>query len=94
MKYLTFYREDNNFNDILLDPEVKNFCKRKISWSKHLLLVFNEYQPKLDNTLAYLLLKYGDDVVNLVEKDYTPIMNIDYLPDRSNSSKSNNDDLI
>lgn len=82
MKYLTFYRENNNFSDILSDPQVKGFCKNKIAWRNHLLLAFSQYQEKTEATIAYLLLKYGDDVVNLVEKDYSPVINKDYIPDR------------
>lgn len=81
MKYLVFYRESNNFTDILSEPQVKKYCKRKIKWLHHLLLAFNEGQKNSEQTLAYLTIKFGDEIVNLVETDYSPITNVDYIPE-------------
>jgi len=81
MKYLVFYRESNNFTDILSDSQVKKYCKRKIKWLHHLLLAFSEGQENSDQTLSYLTIKFGDEIVNLVETDYSPVMNIDYTPE-------------
>lgn len=82
MKYYTFYRESNNFEDILMDPSIKQNIDMKIVWGQHLLLGFRKDVD--DSILGLLVLKYGDDIVPLVNKDYTPIPNIDYIPDKNN----------
>lgn len=37
MKYYTFYRENNNFVDILTDINIKKVVDLKISWLRHLM---------------------------------------------------------
>lgn len=81
MKYYTFYRESNNFTDILTDANIKRSVKTKMSWLNHLLLGFSE-EKNNENIFGYVVLKYGEDITNLVEKDYTPMPNIDYIPKR------------
>lgn len=81
MKYYTFYRESNNFTDILTDANIKRSVKTKMSWLNHLLLGFSE-EKNNENIFGYVVLKYGEDITNLVEKDYTPIPNVDYIPKR------------
>lgn len=85
MKYYTFYRENNNFNDILKDKNVKSKIRFKIQWSQHLLIGF-EYEKPDEKILGYLVLKYGDDIKNIFEYDYSPIPNIDYIPVKNNRS--------
>ena len=80
MKYYTFYRESNDFKDILSDPVIKTEVDNKIKWNNHLLLGFKHNVD--DKVLGYIVLKYGDDIVNLVNKDYTPIPYKDYIPQR------------
>lgn len=81
MKYYTFYRESNDFTDILNDPNVKANVCTKIQWRNHLLIGF-KYKVE-DSVLGFLVLKYGDDMVNIVNKDYTPKPDVDYKPIRS-----------
>lgn len=81
MKYYTFFRESNDFRDILTDTNIKGSIKTKISWLNHLLLGLTEGN-KSENIFGYIVLKYGEDITNLVEKDYTPIPNVDYIPKR------------
>jgi hypothetical protein len=81
MKYYTFYRESNDFTDILNDTSIKSKIDMKISWKNHLIIGL-PYDIS-DQVLGYLVLKYGEDITNLTAKDYTPIPNIDYVPIRS-----------
>lgn len=78
MKYYTIYRENNNFKDLLSDSNIKSKLKVKIKWYQHLLIGFDDYID--DRILGYIVLKYGEDIKNVFEKDYTPIPNIDYIP--------------
>lgn len=77
MKYYTFYREDNNFDDILKDTILKPIIDTKIKWYQHLLLGVTD---KSEGTLSYLTLKYGDEIVQNSHKDRTPIAGVDYIP--------------
>ena len=78
MKYFTFYRESNNFDDILKDS--KKYIKLKIKWSNYLMLGISEY--KTDSVSSIIMLKYGDDMVTDLVKDFTPKPDIDYIPKR------------
>ena len=75
MKYYTFKRESNDFDDILSDSVIKHKIKTKVSWSCNLLLGFSDNN---DNLFGYIVLKYGDSIVNPFEKDFKPIIGIDY----------------
>jgi len=80
MTYFAFYRESNNFDDILND---KNIIKRhmvKLAWTKHLVLKWQAELP--ENLQSYVKLMYGNDLVKLTEKDYKPILGIDYTTNR------------
>ena len=81
MKYYTFKRESDDFNDILKDTNIKSSIKTKIRWRHYLMIGLTE-NNKSKNIFGYIVLKYGDDIVNPVEKDYTPIPNVDYIPKR------------
>ena len=77
MKYYTFFREDNNFDDMLKDTLLKPIIDTKIKWYQHLLLGVSD---KNEGTLSYLTLKYGDEIVPNSHKDYTPVAGVDYIP--------------
>ena len=81
MKYYTFYRETNQFDDILNDNNVKSNVRTKMRWNNYLLIGFKHKIE--DSVLGYIVLKYGDDIVSLVNRDYTPKAGVDYMPDRS-----------
>ena len=38
MKYYTFYRESNNFDDIESDNIIKKFAETKIKWFQHYMI--------------------------------------------------------
>jgi hypothetical protein len=77
MKYITFYREDNNFDDILNDVNLKKVFIEKYKWTKYLMVGIDD---KNSQTISYITLKYGDDMKSNITRDYTPIPGVDYLP--------------
>lgn len=77
MKYYTFYRENNNFDDILSDATVKKITSMKIQWAKHLMIGVDDGS---DQSISIITLKYSDDMVTSLTKDYSPIPYSDYQP--------------
>ena len=49
-----------------------------MSWYQHITLGFREDIPQ--KTLGYLVIKYGDEITNPFEFDYSPVENVDYIP--------------
>jgi len=80
MKYYTFYRESNNFDDILCDVIIKKFADTKLRWHKYLMVGINESIKDSDQYYSLLTLKYGEDMVSTVCKDFTPVAGVDYIP--------------
>lgn len=78
MKYFTFYRENNNFDDLLSDQTIKKAVDEKILWYKHLILGFSDTCS--EQTISYLTIKYGDEMVRSLVKDFSPKPGIDYIP--------------
>lgn len=76
MKYITFYRENSNFEDILKDPNLKRLIYEKTKWSQHLTICIKDDEK----IFSYITLKYGDDIRTGLVKDFSPIPNIDYIP--------------
>lgn len=79
MKYYTFYRENNKFDDILTDPMVKKIADMKISWYCYLMIGIEDTTEN-EQSFSMLTLKYGDDMVNNLTKDYAPVAGVDYVP--------------
>ena len=79
MKYFTFYRENNNFDDILKDTVIKSSIKQVTKWKQHMMLGIAESN---DSILSYITLKFGDNLVSNLTKDFAPIIGIDYIPKR------------
>jgi hypothetical protein len=77
MKFITFTREDNVWDDILTDINIKSSIKSRVSWLNHLQIGIPNAKEKL---ITYLELKYGDDIINRVCKDFSPIPYVDYQP--------------
>jgi hypothetical protein len=82
MKYYTFYRENNQFTDIENDAVVKKYADTKIRWYQHYMIGISTFIKDSDQYLSILTLKYGDDMVQSVCKDFTPIPGVDYMPKR------------
>ena len=79
MKYYTFYRENNNFDDILNDTIIKKIIDERLRWYQYLIIGMNE---RHEQSFSYITLKYGDEMKQEVVKDFTPIPGIDYIPRR------------
>jgi hypothetical protein len=77
MKYYTFYRENNDFEEILKDNILKPIIDTKIKWYQNLMIGVSD---KNEGTLSYLTLKYGDEIVQNNHKDFTPVAGVDYIP--------------
>ena len=78
MKYYTFYRENSKFDDIENDNIIKKFAKLKIKWYRHLMIGIRK--DGNDQNFSMLTLKYGEDMVNNLTKDFTPVAGVDYTP--------------
>lgn len=76
--YYVFRRESNNFDDILADNVVKKEILIKISWTNHLMIQLRH--QKNDRLTGYIVLKYGDELVKEICKDFSPIPHVDYMP--------------
>lgn len=85
MKYCTFYRENNDFSDILNDIVLKKNIKEKIKWKNHLMVCINDTDD--NNIMSYVTLKFGDDLKTDIVKDRTPIMGVDYIPEKRERKK-------
>ncbi len=84
MKNFIFHRELNNFTDILSDSNIKKYIKTKINFDQYLILGFNNYDKEVNKITSYIMLKYGEDIVDFthVIPDRTPIPHKDYVPER------------
>ena len=82
MKNYTFYRENNHFDDILNNANVKSMIKLKIKWNKHLVIGIDNGDT--DSVHSYITLMYSDDLVT-VSRDFKPIPGIDYTPKKDSS---------
>jgi len=79
MKYYTFYRESNNFDDILNDVILKKSIDEIIRWNQYLVIGLYETEKNNQNT-SYITLKYGDEMKNELIKDRSPVPGVDYIP--------------
>jgi hypothetical protein len=73
-----FKKEDNDFSEILEDPSIKPQIRVKIKLYQHLILSL--YQDTDTKLQSYIILKFGELLTKMTEKDYTPIPNVDYRP--------------
>lgn len=81
MKHFTFYRENNNFDDIITDINIKKHIYTTITFLNHLIIGVPD-DKDLDKVSSYILLKYGEelrDFKNIVG-DRSPIPYVDYMP--------------
>jgi hypothetical protein len=78
IKYYTFYRENNKFDDILSDQTIKKLLKMKVFWYQYMMVGIEEH--KNEQTFSYITLKYGDDIKSPDVKDFTPVPGVDYVP--------------
>lgn len=78
IKKIMFRRESNNFDDILSDPVLKKYLKFKIRFLHGLIIEV----PEESKVLSYIELKYGDDIEDNIVPDRSPIINVDYIPNK------------
>jgi hypothetical protein len=78
IKKIIFRRESNNFDDILSDTVLKKYLKFKIRFLNGLIIEV----PEKSETLSYIELKYGDDIEDNIVPDRSPIMDVDYIPNK------------
>ena len=78
-KHYTFYREDNDFTDILNDVTIKKLIDEKIHWYQWLTIGIADTE-KNNQAFSLLTLKYGDDMKQVPIKDFTPVPGVDYVP--------------
>lgn len=80
MNIYYFYRDSDNFDDIIKDIVIKNLIRTKIRVKNYLILeLIDQSDSKIE---GYITIKYGDSFTQLSDKDYTPIPNVDYVPKR------------
>lgn len=78
MKYYTFYRENNKFDDIIDDITLSKLIKTKIKWYQYLALGL---AGKDEQTIhSYITLKYGDEIRTSLTENYAPVPFVDYIP--------------
>jgi len=83
-KYYVFYRENDNFDDILKDSNIKRVIHLKIKWECHLMIGIKESGN--DRHFSYIGLKYGDDIKRLDTRDRTPVPGVDYVPKKDKTT--------
>ena len=80
MNTYILHREDNDFNDLLADPVVKQYFKTVLSWTGH-IMIHTDGEAIPSEISSYILLKYGDHVAtDSVIRDFSPRPYIDYYP--------------
>jgi hypothetical protein len=89
MKYYIFYRESDNFHDIMSDNGLKKLFGFQLKWNNYLMLGSDKVS---DETYSYILLKYGDDLKNAenIFINRKPIPFVDYTPDKKRPEKFKN----
>lgn len=82
MKYYIFYKEDNDFTEILIDQNLKKSFKFKITWNQYLMLGSYSITEEIQ---SYIVLKYGENLINNRNLfiDRKPIRNKDYIVNRN-----------
>jgi hypothetical protein len=78
MKYYTFFRADNNFDDINDDEIIQKYADFKVTWLNHLMIGINVDEGYYEQYASLLVLKYGEDMVNNLVKDFSPKAGVDY----------------
>lgn len=82
MKYYTFYKENNEFDDVLTDVNLKKVIDETYTWYQHIRIGIRD--EKAEQLASYITLKFGDNLRNELTKDYSPVMYVDYMPKKKN----------
>ena len=78
MKYYKFHRESNKFDDILKDKNIKKYSDIVTVWYQYCSIGIEDHLN--DKIASYIVLKYGDSLIDELTKDYSPLPMIDYIP--------------
>ena len=78
MKTFIFKRENNNFDDILKDKNIKSAIKETYTFDEHLIVRLEE-KPEV---LAYITLMFSEEFISIKDlvPDRTPKPYVDYTP--------------
>ena len=82
MKYFTFYKENNQFDDVLSDVNLKKVIDETYIWYQHIRI--GMLDDKAEKLSSYITLKFGDNLLNELTRDYSPVMYVDYIPKKKN----------
>lgn len=80
MKYYNFYSENNDFADILSDAGLKKVIRVKIQFLNHLILGIDEVSDPKNQIASLITIKYGESMRDRINKDFSPVPYVDYLP--------------
>jgi hypothetical protein len=80
MKTFIFKRENNNFDDVLNDKNIKKYIIERYKFAEHLIIRVKD----TPEALTYITLMFSEELVSMRDlvPDRTPIPNIDYVPKR------------
>ena len=80
MKTFIFKRENDNFDDVLKDKNIKKYIVEKYKFAEHLIIRVED----TPEALAYITLMFSEELVSMqnLVPDRTPKPNIDYVPER------------
>jgi len=80
MKTFVFQRENNNFDDVLKDKNIKKYIVEKYRFAEHLIIRVED----TPEALAYITLMFSEELVSMKDlvPDRTPNPNVDYTPKR------------
>jgi len=78
MKTFVFKRENNNFDDVLGDKNIKKYVVEKYQFDEHLIIRVED----TPEALAYITLMFCDEMISMKDlvPDRTPIIDVDYTP--------------
>ena len=78
MKTFIFNRENDKFDDILKDKNIKKYIVEQYQFTHHLIIRVKD----LPEAVAYITLMFSEELVSMkdIVPNRTPIMNVDYIP--------------
>ena len=80
MKTFIFQRENENFDDVLKDKNIKKYITERYRFSGHLIIRVEDVPA----ALAYITLMFSEELVSMqnLVVDRTPKPYVDYTPKR------------
>ncbi len=80
MKTFVFQRENNKFDDVLKDKNIKKYIVEKYRFEEHLIIRVKD----TPEALAYITLMFSEELISMQDlvPDRTPKPYVDYVPKR------------